>query len=284
MDESKPNIEVPPEAATVNHTFYRKGDTTVASAQSTQPALAPSDSTSSTRPREGGNIVPLSQGPPIPAAAGDQAPSSSASGTITVHIPSLIDVDRRPVDILADEIEKHAIPDEEKFELLTRIRCASALGKGPMRQKERENVVVIRLFAIAIFGAWTSMLQPCPSVAHAAETPCLAHTMNESEAQNSLFIYEPELIAHIAELIHPDRSISVHIQTAVIAALDGLSRYRGKTGEVLASVNAGVTHGTLMSLMRRTVAQLTDPNCALVLNHGVVLEQFTEFACSEYNN
>ena len=45
--------------------------------------------------------------------------------------------------------------------------------------------------------------------------------MNEGEAQNSSFIYEPELVA---ELIHPDRNISVDIQTAVIAALDGLSQ------------------------------------------------------------
>lgn len=51
------------------------------------------------------------------------------------------------------------------------------------------------------------------------------------------------------------------IQTAAIAALDGLCRYRTKTGEVLAAVNAGVTHGILMSLMRRTVASLADPEC-----------------------
>lgn len=71
---------------------------------------------------------------------------------VTIHIPSLLDTEKRPLDILADEIEKHAIPDEEKFELLTRIRCAAALGKGPARQKERENLAVIRLLAIAIFG------------------------------------------------------------------------------------------------------------------------------------
>jgi len=89
--------------------------------------------------------------------------------------------------------------------------------------------------------------------------------MNEGKAQNSLFIYEPELVAHIAELIHPDRNISVDIQTAVIAALDGLSCYRSKTGEVLAAVNAGVTPGTLMGLMRHTITHLADPNCAPVL-------------------
>ena len=57
----------------------------------------------------------------LAAAASNQAPSANTSGTTTVHIPSFIDVDRGPVDILVDGMEKHAIPDE-KFELLTHIR------------------------------------------------------------------------------------------------------------------------------------------------------------------
>ena len=133
-----------------------------------------------------------------------------------------------------------------------------------LQEKERENPVVIHLLAIAIFGAWTDALEWHPLMAHVVEKIPLAHTMNEGEAQNSLFIYEPELVAHIAELIHPNRNISVDIQTAVVATLDGLSRYRSKTGEVLAAVNAGATHGTLMGLMWRTITHLTDPNCAPV--------------------
>lgn len=96
----------------------------------------------------------------------------------------------------------------------------------------------------------------------------IAHTLSESEAQNSLFIYEPELVSHIAELLHPDRSSllpgSMSIQTAAIAALDGLCRYRSKTGEVLGCVGAGVTHGVLMSLMRRTVGLLADEHCVFL--------------------
>jgi len=78
-------------------------------------------------------------------------------------------------------------------------------------QKERKNLVVIRLLAIAIFGAWTDTLEWHPLPAHVVKTIHLAHTMNEGKAPNSLFTYKPELLAHIAELIHPDRNISVDI-------------------------------------------------------------------------
>jgi len=170
FDETKPNVDVPPEATTVSHTFYRKGDAAGTAPQSTQ-LFAPPEPTSSARSRADGISAPVTPGVSIfAAAASDQAPSANTSGTITVHIPSLIDVDRRPVDILADEIEKHAIPNEEKFELLTRIRCAASLGKGPAGQKERENLVVIRLLAIAIFGAWTDTLEWHPLPAHLVET------------------------------------------------------------------------------------------------------------------
>jgi len=71
-----------------------------------------------------------------------------------------------------------------------------------------------------------------------------------------LFLYDPELINHIAELIHPDRQMSPDVQIASLIALDGLGRYRHKIGEVLSAVNAGVSHGTILSLLRRTVSSV----------------------------
>lgn len=228
FDKSK-SVETPPEAAQVAHTFYRKG----VSVPTTEKVDLASSQTP-VKPKPAGSAVPVT-----PSAGGGSAPSLAASGMVTINIPSLIDSDKRAVDILADEIEANSIPDEEKFELLCRIRCALALGNGPGKLEERENLAIIRLLAIAIF----------------------AHTMNENEAQTALFIYEPDLIPSLAELVHPDRAVSMSIQTAAIAALDGLARYRGKTGEVLSAVNAGVTHGILMSLLRRTVISLAEPNC-----------------------
>jgi E3 ubiquitin-protein ligase HUWE1 len=222
-------VQIPPEAAQVTHTFYKKG-TSVSPTEKVD--VTPSQTP--VKPKAVGSAIPVT-----PSAGFGSVPSPTVSGMVTINIPSLIDSEKRAVDILADEIEANSIPDEEKFELLCRIRCALALGNGPVKLKERENLAIIRLLAIAIF----------------------AHTISENEAQTALFIYEPDLILHLAEFIHPDRAVSMGIQTAAIAALDGLARYRGKTGEVLSAVNAGVTHGILMSLLRRTVISLAEPNC-----------------------
>lgn len=172
---------------------------------------------------------------------------------VSINTESLLNSTKRPIELLTEEIEKHHTPDDAKFELLYRIRCAVSLGTGSEQEHERENLAIIRLLAVAIFG-WSDF---CP--AHdASDFLWTAHTLNENEAQKSFFLYEPELIQHIAELLHPDRTISPKIQTAAIAALDGLARYRNKSSEVLTAVNAGVTHGILMSLLRRNLAQLTD--------------------------
>lgn len=81
---------------------------------------------------------------------------------------------------------------------------------------------------------------------------------------NTLFLYDPELVNHVAELIHPNRDIPSSVRVAALTALDALGRYRAKVLEVLGAVNAGVSHGMLMSLMRATVAQLQDPTCTFV--------------------
>lgn len=80
---------------------------------------------------------------------------------------------------------------------------------------------------------------------------------------NTLFLYDPELVNHVAELVHPDRDIPSSVQVASLTALDALGRYRSKINEVLASLNAGVSHGTLLSLLRKTVSQLQEPDSRL---------------------
>ena len=64
--------------------------------------------------------------PPFPAA---EALGAAASGTFERLEKSRL---LRLEELTALRVnEKHAIPNEEKFELLTRIRCtASSLGKG----------------------------------------------------------------------------------------------------------------------------------------------------------
>lgn len=143
------------------------------------------------------------------------------------------------MSILAAAIETYNIPDDAKFELMCRIRVAQAFCHG--NDGDREKLVVVRALAIAIF----------------------CHTHNEPQALSTLFLPEPDLATHLAELLQLDRGIPIVVQTAAIAALDGAARYRGKIQEVLAAVNAGVNHGTLMSLLRKTVNDVANPDSTI---------------------
>lgn len=220
------------------------GASTSASASSRRPASQPTMATTAT-----------------PVAA---APSPGAStGAVTIHIDQHTLASQPSMVVLAETIQAYSVPDDEKFELLCRIREAAVLAKGKTTLKDekekekedkeklavREKLVVIRLLAIAIFG----------------------HTHSEAQALSSLFLFEPELIAHIAELLQIDHAtttvtggnvhggVSVTVQTAAIAALDALARYRNKIQEVLTALNAGVNHGVLMSLLRKTITDISSP-------------------------
>lgn len=90
---------------------------------------------------------------------------------------------------------------------------------------------------------------------------CVAHTQSESAAQQQLFLYEPDLTQHLAELIHHDRNVPVSVQIAAVNALDGIARYRHRSTEVLAAVNANVSHGILMGSLRKAVEEINKPGC-----------------------
>lgn len=206
---------LPNEAREVVFTFYRKD---------APPKEKPSEGdvfdTPTQTPRKGGASV---------------AAASSSSGSVTIHIDSQTLATKPAMDILADTMEAHSVPDEEKFELLCRIRTSQALAKD--RAADREKLVIIRLLATAIFS----------------------HTHPESTAFSSLFLYEPDLVQHVAELLQLDSGLDLQVQTAAISALDGVGRYRNKVQDVLTAVNAGVNHGILMALTRKTVGEIASP-------------------------
>lgn len=256
---------LPDEAREVHYSFYRTdggASSSVAKEREDKGEVddvfgaSTSTSVSARRPASQTTMAATT----IPAAA---APSpGAASGAVTIHIDQRILVSQSPMTILADTIQAYSVPDDEKFELLCRIRAAAVLAKGKNNKDgkdkeqedkemlaEREKLVVVRLLAIAIFG----------------------HTHSEAQALGSLFLFEPELIAHIAELLQIDHganagagangndSVSVTVRTAAIAALDALARYRNKIQEVLTALNAGVNHGVLMSLLRKTITDISSP-------------------------
>jgi len=180
----------------------------------------------------------------------------SVPGAVTVHIGEATVLAQPVMNVLADAVDTYSIPDNEKFEVLCRIRAAASLAKD--RTMDREKLVIIRLLAIAIYG----------------------HTHPESQATSNLFLYEPDLIVHIAELLQIDRGIPVQVQTAAIAALDALARYRNRIQEVLTAVNAGVNHGILMALVRKTVGDVANEEFRLPHTFIEALLSFVTFIAS----
>lgn len=171
--EGKDKTEVPAEAAQVNYTFYRRSNATTNPTESEEKEVVqerpePVSPTRAVRP----SLV-STPSTPAPTAPSASAPITSApfttepesnagGGMITIHIPSttILSPTLRPIDILIKQIEKYNIPEEERFELLHRIRCARSLsaegGKEEEKMKERVNLVVIRLLAVAIFGEFSA--------------------------------------------------------------------------------------------------------------------------------
>jgi E3 ubiquitin-protein ligase HUWE1 len=189
----------------------------------------------------------------LPSTTTSPAPSSTAV-QVRLDEPTIL---AKPVmNVLADAIQTYSVPDTESFELLCRIRASSSLAPG--NKSDREKLVVVRLLAIAIYG----------------------HTHSESQATAALFLYEPDLISHIAELLQIDQGIPTIVQTAAIAALDALARYKNKVQEVLTAVNAGVNHGILMALVRNMVVEVANPESKLPHSFVEALLSFITYIAS----
>ena len=237
---SKSEVEaLPVEAREVNYSFYRtEGNIAKEEDEKMETDVFDANHPSPRKSSSSGTAVATSQ------------------GAITIHIDEHTLESKDAMDILAETVGVNAVPDDEKFELLCRIRAAKVLAKG--HDEDREKLVIIRLLAVAIFG----------------------HTHTESQALSSLFLYEPDLIIHIAELLQIDRAIPVSIQTAAIAALDALARYRNRVQEVLTAVNAGVNHGILMALVRMTVSDVSKAESTLQHSFVEALLSFLTFIAS----
>ncbi|KAF9475538.1 hypothetical protein BDN70DRAFT_996350 [Pholiota conissans] len=189
----------------------------------------------------------------LPSAPPTPAPSSTA---VQVRLDEQTILAKPVMNVFADAIQSYSVPDVESFELLCRIRACSSLAPG--RKIDREKLVVVRLLAIAIYG----------------------HTHSESQATSALFLYEPDLISHIAELLQIDQAIPTIVQTAAIAALDALARYKNKVQEVLTAVNAGVNHGILMALVRNMVVEVANPDSKLPHSFAEALLSFITYIAS----
>lgn len=205
-------------------------------AANVQSTPAPPRRTASFAPQQPNTPATPAIPPPVTAAASSN--SKPSEGLTNIHLPNLRTTEKSTVDLLLDLIQTHQVPEPDRLDLLQKLRIGKALSS--LNPSDRQALLVVRLLALSVFS----------------------HAQRESVAQTKVFLYEPELISQLAELLHPDRTgVSFEVQAAALYALEAFARYKGKTSEVASALNASVSHGVLMQLIRRTAIDLQKEDC-----------------------
>ena len=83
----------------------------------------------------------------------------------------------------------------------------------------------------------------------------LAFLASEDSVSSTLFLYEPELITQIAEILRHD-DIDDITRASAITALDAFAHHSNKVPDVMAAIGPSVNHGILMTFFRNTVDRL----------------------------
>ncbi|WFD40296.1 HECT-type E3 ubiquitin transferase [Malassezia japonica] len=170
--------------------------------------------------------------PPAPGSAPATPGAAPPKEGLTRIDVSLEGEARAPAEVLAALPERSEMSDDEQFELFQKIKLALA-GRTT---ETRRSSLVCRLLAVA----------------------CFAHSVNEATANSRIFLVEPNLVQRTVALLDPSRGDDDYVQSAALYALESLSHYRTHVQEVLAAVNASVSHGTLLQVLQRMTARLAN--------------------------
>ncbi|KAL9939308.1 hypothetical protein V8E36_002121 [Tilletia maclaganii] len=189
------------------------------------------------------------------ASTSNGAAENGSEGLVVVDIPaSEFASGAGTMDIFANAIERFSVPESEQFELFQRIRVSMGLHD----LKTRRQMISCRLLAIA----------------------CYAHLVSEHSANSQLFLYERELITKTASIIEPDNHVPQEVKAAAVYALDAIGRYRSKLAAVLNSVQAAVSHGVMVRVLRELVDELSQPDPKTVDIYVDSVFGFVAFASS----
>lgn len=244
----------------VTFQFYRKADSTPPKSAdapatvdkgkrreepdgSSAPSSAPQSSAPASTPIPKGRSKDKDKTPgQTPGSVPAAGTSNAVEGLTTIRVPPRqLNATDRAQDVLADLVEEHAIPAEHRLRLFQRIRLAMAM-RDP---KAKSQMAVVRLLSLALY----------------------LHTTDESTATSKIFIFEPNLVAQLAELVHPDKGVAREVQAAAFYALEAAGRYRGRISEVTSAVGVSVSHGVLMQVVRKLARDLVQPDTGLSLEY-----------------
>ncbi|KAG0215073.1 hypothetical protein BGX33_001508 [Mortierella sp. NVP41] len=248
--------EIPDRLQTVSFQFYRTVTPTKTAATdlSTTPSTAPSGSTTAVhsaaassnttapptsttgKPRRHSSSGASSSHIPAVAISGaaTAALSSASEGLVVIQVPDPQQLGATDYEILNRLIQDYKVPEEHHFQLLSRIRIATAI-RDP---KRRQQLLLIRILAIAV----------------------MSHVLSEAVIVEKFFAFEPEIIQSLTDLIHPDHRVPYPVQTVALFALDGLAHLRNRHQDVLTAINASASHGVLMYALRKVVTGLDSAN------------------------
>ncbi|KAF9206640.1 hypothetical protein BGZ49_002096 [Haplosporangium sp. Z 27] len=248
------NVEIPDRLKVLNFQFYR-------TLTPTKPvANQPVNSTPTTQPASSGSssTVPASSSTtPAPPAPGKQRRSSSSGasssittgatggntnsansttseGMVVIQVPDPTQLGSSDYEILQNLVQEYKVPEEHHFQLLSRIRIATGIS-NPQR---RQQLLAIRILAIAV----------------------MSHVLSESVVVEKFFVFEPEIIQSLTDLIHPDHGVPFNLQTVALFALDGLAHLRNRHPDVLTALNASASHGVLLYALRKIATGLETEN------------------------
>ncbi|CZR52630.1 related to TOM1 protein [Phialocephala subalpina] len=237
----------------VKITYYPKPSTEPESSHALRPPnpSSPSMPITPTPVRRSSNLGPHGQRANRQSVSDDSSPSLPRSSTF----PS--DDTPRPshkvIEISSSTLRSVGIhtllrehtpglPQELQYELLTKLRVASALTYS---LETRRQILAVRLLAI------TNL-----SYIYVLENTFLENVLKQDSDEPRRM----QLVYQLAELVHPppDGEIAVPrpLQTLAFNCLDGLCNHQSKFTDVCAALNTNVNHGVLLYVVRKAVAEM----------------------------
>ena len=177
------------------------------------------------------------ESPSIPPPTKSDDPA--LGGMQTIKIPYATISSSSIEEIIRSEIS--GLPKEYHYELLTKVRAASAISAS---LATRQQILGIRLLAITN----------------------LAYIYPENMFQQKILQQDSDeprrlqLAYQLTDLIHPPGnrgSLPMTLETVAIGALEALAKHKAKAPDVCAALNINVNHGVLFYALRKAVTGLT---------------------------
>ncbi|KAI9820754.1 MAG: hypothetical protein M1827_005124 [Pycnora praestabilis] len=190
-------------------------------------------------PRQGGtSISDESMSPPAsmyPLPTDD----SSSGSTKTIEIPYSRVSSTPAYEILKTTLPE--VPQDSKYDLLSRLRVASALSNS---LATRRQILSVRMLAIT-------------NLAYIYPEPTLQQKLLQQDSDEPRRL---QLAYQLAELAHPPSNgefgVPRDLQTLALGTLEALAKHKAKAPDVCAALSVNVNHGVLLYVIRKAVAEL----------------------------